>query len=160
MKFVQVGIGLAFLVSASFFATPRLAAQTSSQPGSLPLSRTGNGPIAVISFADGSSLTTSAERGVSDLVALQPEEAVNLQLNFPASTAGRRVVVQSLDGGFAKASGDGSIVNPDGTLNLTFQAGASPGLNRILILDGGTSSLLRFWVINTEQPTANPPLLR
>ena len=152
MKFSTVLSGLAFVASIQLLATARLTAQSSAalQP---------SGPIALISFADGSSLTTSAERGVSDLVGLQKEEVVNLQLTFPAASAGHRVIIQSLDGGFAQASGDKSIVSSDRTLNFAFQAGPSPGLNRILILNQGTSSLLRFWVINTEEPSANPPQL-
>lgn len=153
MKFRSLLAGLALLASTQLLAPARFAAQT--PPGLPP-----KGPIALLSFADGSSLTTSAERGISDLVGLQKAEVVNLQLTFPTVSAGHRVVVQSLDGGFAKASGPSSIVSLNRSLTLTFQAGTSPGLNRILIFDQGTSSILRFWVINTERPESNPPLLR
>jgi hypothetical protein len=152
MKFFTLLFGLAAFASVTFFAAPFASAQVANDPATRA-----KRPVVAISFADGKSLTTSAEGGLSDLVALQPDEVVNLQLNFPASAANQRIVVQSLDGGFA--SGTKNTVDADGTLNFAFQAGASPGLNRILVINQGTSSILRFWVINTSEPTANPPQL-
>ena len=150
MKLSPQLTGLAALASVMFCSAPYALAQVANDPATRE-----KRPIVEISFADGKSLTTSAEGGLSDLVALQPDEVVNLQLNFPLSAAKQRIVVQSLDGGFA--SGTKNTVDTNGTLNVTFQAGASPGLNRILVINQGTSSILRFWVTNTSDPTANPP---
>ena len=152
MKLSPLLTELAVLASVMFCSAPYAWAQVANDPATRE-----KRPIVAISFADGKSLTTSAEGGLSDLVALQPDELVNLQLNFPLSAAKQRIVVQSLDGGFA--SGTENTVDADGTLNVTFQAGASPGLNRILVINQGTSSILRFWVTNTSDPTANPPQL-
>ena len=152
MKFPPLLNGLAALASVMFCSVRYASAQMANDPVTRE-----KRPVVAISFADGKSLTTSAEGGLSDLVALQPDEVVNIQLNFSLSAAKQRVVVQSLDGGFA--SGTKNIADADGTLNVTFQAGASPGLNRILVINQGTSSILRFWVINTSDPTANPPQL-
>src|SRR5678815_166897 len=152
MKLSPLLTGLAGLDSVMLCSAPYALAQVANDPATRE-----KRPIVAISFADGKSLTTSAEGGLSDLVALQPDEVVNLQLNFPLSTAKQRIVVQSLDGGFA--SGTENTVDADGTLNVTFQAGSSPGLNRILVINQGTSSILRFWVINTAEPSANPPQL-
>jgi len=152
MKLSPLLTVLAALVSVMFCSAPYASAQVANDPATRE-----KRPVIAISFADGKSLTTSAEGGLSDLVALQPDEIVNLQLNFPLSAAKQRIVVQSLDGGFA--SGTKNTADAEGTLNVTFQAGASPGLNRILVINQGTSSILRFWVINTSDPTANPPQL-
>ena len=152
MKLSPLLTELAVLASVMFCSAPYAWAQVANDPATRE-----KRPIVAISFADGKSLTTSAEGGLSDLVALQPDEVVNLQLNFPLSAAKQRIVVQSLDGGFA--SGTENTVDADGTLNVTFQAGGSPGLNRILVINQGTSSILRFWVTNTSDPTANPPQL-
>jgi hypothetical protein len=152
MKLSPLLTGLAGLASVMFCSAPYALAQVANDPATRE-----KRPIVAICFADGKSLTTSAEGGLSDLVALQPDEVVKLQLNFPLSAAKQRIVVQSLDGGFA--SGTENTVDADGTLNVTFQAGASPGLNRILVINQGTSSILRFWVTNTSDPTANPPQL-
>ena len=152
MKLFPLLTGLAALASVIFCSAPYASAQVANDPATRE-----KRPIVAISFANGKSLTTSAEGGLSDLVALQPDEVVNLQLNFPLSAAKLRIVVQSLDGGFA--SGTENTVDADGTLNVTFQASASPGLNRILVVNQGTSSTLRFWVINTTEPSANPPQL-
>jgi len=152
MKLSPLLTELAVLASVMFCSAPYASAQVANDPATRE-----KRPIVAISFADGKSLTTCAEGGLSDLVALQPDEVVNLQLNFPLSAAKQRIVVQSLDGAFA--SGTENTVDADGTLNVTFQAGASPGLNRILVINQGTSSILRFWVTNTSDPTANPPQL-
>jgi len=152
MKNSPLLTGLAALASVIFCSAPYASAQMAND-----LATREKRPIVAINFADGKSLTTSTEGGLSDLVALQPDEAVNLQLNFPLSAAKQRIVVQSLDGGFA--SGTENTVDASGTLSVTFQASASPGLNRILVINQGTSSILRFWVINTSDPTANPPQL-
>ncbi len=142
-------IGLCLLVTASSFALSELHAQVRSDRLS-----------ATITFGDGTSLNVSkSETGDSELVALNPDEVVNLQLAFVTPNAGHRLVVQSLDGGVAQAVDRNSAPAADGTLKLSFRAGASPGLNRLLIINGATSSTLRFWVINTQQPDANPPLL-
>ena len=152
MKFSAHLTGLAALASVMFCSAPNASAQVPNDPASRE-----KRPVVAISFADGKSLTISAEGGLSDLVALQPDEVVSLQLNFALSAAKQRIIVQSLDGGFA--SGTKNTVDADGTLNVTFQAGASPGLNRILVINRGTSSILPFWVINTSDSTANPPQL-
>ena len=152
MKFSSLPAGLAALASVMSCSATYVSAQVPNDPATRE-----KRPVVTISFADGKSFTTSAEGGLSDLVALQPDEVVSLQLTFPLSAAKQRIVVQSLDGGFA--SGTENTVDADGTLNVTFQAGASPGLNRILVINQGTSSILRFWVINTSDSTANPPQL-
>jgi hypothetical protein len=152
MKLSPLLTVLAALASVMFCSAPYASAQVANDPATRE-----KRPVIAISFADGKSLTTFAEGGLSDLVALQPDEVVNIQLNFSLSAAKQRVVVQSLDGGFA--SGTKNTVDADGTLNITFQAGASPGLNRILVINQDTSSILRFWVINTSDPTANPSQL-
>ena len=152
MKFSPLLTGLAALASVMFCLSPYGSAQVANDPTTRK-----KRPVVAISFADGKSLTTSAEGGLSDLVALQPDEVVNIQLKFPLSAAKQRIVVQSLDGGFA--SGTKNAVDADGCLNVTFQAGGSPGLNRILVINQGISSILRFWVINTAEPSANPPQL-
>jgi len=152
MKFPPLITGLAALASVMFFFAPSASPQVANDPATRE-----KRPVVAIRFADSKLLTTSAEGGLSDLVALQPDEVVNVQLNFPLSAMQQRIVVQSLDGGFA--SGTENTIDADGTLNVTFQAGSSPGLNRILVINQGTSSILRFWVINTAEPSANPPQL-
>jgi hypothetical protein len=115
------------------------------------------GPIATITFADGSSLTTSAETGLSELIALDPQETVQILLTFPTSLAGQRAEIQSPDGGTAATAGNAEpIIHADGTVALVFQIGAPPGQYRITAAAGGAVSTIRLWVPDPENESANP----
>ncbi len=149
----------ALSASFLFFTSPPLPAQpvVPIDPGQL--GQSGVGPIALIGFADGRWLTATAERGISGFIGLQAGEAVTVQLTFPLSLVEGRIVAESLDGGILGADQPNPIINLDGTVNLTFQAGARPGLNRVALQTGGNVSLLRFWVLDPQNSLAHPPLL-
>ncbi len=155
-------LSLARLASLSLLllaSSHQLAAQIKPPIDPGDLGQSGLGPVAVIGWADGRWLTATAERGVSGLVGVQPGEIVTVQLSFPLTLAGQRFVAESLDGGALTADQPLSVINPDGTVNLTFKAGALPGLNRVAVQTGGQISLLRFWVLDPTNRTSHPALL-
>ena len=159
MKSAVVLSGLALFAGVFFSPIPRLLAQATSGVDPQLMGQSGEGPVALIGFANGGSLTATAERGLSGVVGLQAHETVSLQLSFPANFAGQRVVAESLDGGILRANQPAAIVNRDGSVKLTFEGGALPGLNRVAVRAGSNISVLRFWVIDPRNSTAHPPLL-
>ncbi len=158
MKFFNVVAGLAAFASVTFYPVSFLLAQA-VQVDPQQLGQSGDGPVAVVSFADGRWLTATAERGLSSPIGLQPNDEVTLELSFPQDFAGQPIGAESLDGGTLLSSQRTAILNADGAINLTFAAGTQPGLHRIAVRAGGTVSLLRFWVIDPANPTSHPELL-
>ncbi|MBA3833384.1 MAG: hypothetical protein H0X34_16135 [Chthoniobacterales bacterium] len=159
MKSSVVLAGLAFLAGIFFSPIPRLSAQVPSGVDPQLMGQSGDGPVVVIGFANGSSIIATAERGLSGVVGLQAHQTVSLQLSFPANFAGQPIVAESLDGGILRANQPAATVNSDGSVNLTFEGGALPGLNRVALHAGGNISVLRFWVIDPRNSTTHPPLL-
>lgn len=158
MKFRILLAGLATLASVTFVPVSLSLAQTAQVDPQL-LGQSGDGPVAVVSFPDGRWLTATAERGLSPLIALQPNDQVTLELSFPQDFAGQSIEAEPLDGGTLAANQRSATLSADGVMSLTFAAGAQPGLHRIALRVAGTVSLLRFWVIDPANPSAHPTLL-
>jgi hypothetical protein len=158
MKFSTLLAGLAVLASITFFPVSLSLAQT-AQVDPQQLGQSGDGPVAVVLLSDGRWLATTAERGLSSLIGLQPNDQVTLELSFPQDFAGQPIGAESLDGGTLSSSQRTATLNADGVLSLTFAAGVQPGLHRIALRAGGTVSLLRFWVIDPANPSSHPVLL-
>jgi hypothetical protein len=158
MKFFPPLNGLAVLASITFFHVSHSLAQT-AQVDPQQLGQSGDGPVAVVSFSDGSWLAATAERGLSSLIGLQPNDQVTLELSFPQDFAGQPIGAESLDGGTLSSSQRTATLNADGVLSLTFAAGVQPGLHRIALRAGGAVSILRFWVIDPANPSSHPTLL-
>lgn len=115
-------------------------------------------PSATITFADGTQVKTQSTDGRFQLVGLHLSEAVDIALEFPAVLLSNSASTQSLDGGsiisFSKGPGGA------GTLaSMRFRAGARPGLYRVLVPGLGGYALLQFWIIDPNNPKAEPPVL-
>ena len=158
MKLLKI-VAVMTLVSLLVLGPSPASAQAKQPIDPQQMGQSGDGPVVVIGFSDGRWLTATAERGISGVIGLRAREAVSVQLNFPANFAGQRIVAESLDGGSLTADQPASAINSDGTVNLTFQAGALPGLNRVAVRVAGKISLLRFWVLDPKNSLAHPPLL-
>lgn len=90
---------------------------------------------------------------------MQKGETVSLLLSYPMDFAGQPVVAESLDGGTLKANQLIALVKADATVDLSFTAGTQPGLYRIAVRAGDNLSLLRFWVLDPDNPAAQPAVL-
>lgn len=119
---------------------------------------TDNRPSATITFANAKSLTTKTQ--AEQFVSINPGEKVSVQLQFPPTLATSAVIVQPLDGGIISAADQNNAVGLDGKASLQFRAGMQPGLYRVLVIAGGTSSAIQFWVADATNPPANPPTLK
>jgi hypothetical protein len=105
---------------------------------------------ATITFANGGSITiASNDQQIFSSVDILSGEAPNIQLQLPSSFVNTPVGIEPLDGGFAP---DELQVAQDGSAGFVFQAGAQPGLYRIVLATAHTSVLLQFTVPNPGNP--------
>jgi len=119
-----------------------------------PLSaQTAPGPRARIIFADDTSVIIHGHHRNGEVrfspVAILAGERVTVQLRLPARFANKLLAVQTLDGGRAT---DDVVIQGDGQAALAFEAGAQPGLYRILLSTGDNAATLQFSVPNPANP--------
>lgn len=114
-------------------------------------------PTVTIGFANSPSVRTHGHGRHFGLLAIRPHETVNIQVQFAVEAAGASLLVHALDGGEARTP-QAPTVAADGTASFQFQAGAQPGLYRIVI-SGVGDSLLQFWVPDPKNPNGDPPVL-
>jgi hypothetical protein len=115
-------------------------------------------PSATITFADRTQIKTQSTTRRFPLVGLHLSEAVDIALDVPAVLLSSAATAQSLDGGTVISFS----MNPGGSgtlASIRFQAGAQPGLYRVLVPGLGGPGLLQFWVIDPNNPKAKPPVL-
>jgi hypothetical protein len=118
------------------------------------------GPVALITFANSTSVRTRSRGGHFHLAGIHPSETVNVRLQFPLSFAGTTLAVSTLDGGEARVQRQNSLIAADGTTSLQFKASDQPGLYRVLIAAGASHSVLKFWVADPNNPKNNQPVLQ
>jgi hypothetical protein len=118
------------------------------------------GPVALITFANSTSVRTRSKGGHFRLTGIRPSETVNARLQFPLSFVGTTVAVSALDGGEARVQSQNSLIGSDGTTTLQFKASAQPGLYRVLIVAGASRSVLRFWIADPNNPQNNRAVLK
>jgi hypothetical protein len=139
MNFQLMLKALAFL-AICFWAGP-LSAQTAP------------GPKAKIIFSDDTSIIIRGHHRNDEVrflpVAVLAGERVTVQLRLPARFANTFLAVQPLDGGRAS---DDVVIQADGRATLAFEAGAQPGLYRLLLVTGDKSATLQFSVPNPANP--------
>jgi hypothetical protein len=137
--------GLAFFASVTLCSISTLPAQTdslvSSAPATSPPAASG-----VITFASGQAIRAHSAAGRFPPVTLNPLETASIKLRFAATLAGAPVIVQPLDGGTVGLTDQSATVALDGTTSFQFQAANQPGLYRVLVIAGGTVSMVQFSV--------------
>lgn len=108
-----------------------------------------------IFFSDGSNLVATS----SDLIGLQPNQAVNVAVQYPLSAIGRRISAEPLDGGRVLGAAQQLVVNANGTIQFQFQTGSGPGIYQVSLHDGANEIGIRFWVFDSEIPADNPQVV-
>lgn len=151
------------MFAAGAFLNSHLSAQspaaTPAPEASPPSIQSDDSPSATVTFASGASTQISSQSGYFPLVASNAGEAHTINLQLPA-TAPRNLIVQPLDGGALGAGAQSSAVSVDGTTSFQFQLGMKAGRYRVLLNDGGVTTLLQFWVADPQNPQANPPAVQ
>jgi hypothetical protein len=110
--------------------------------GQLALSQTPD-VSATVQFSTGE---TFAITDTSTSIGLQPNELVNVTIQFAADAVGEPVVVEAPDGGTTSVGSSIPVVGADGTLTFAFVAPSHGGQNSICIRTGSRSFCLQFSV--------------
>jgi hypothetical protein len=138
-------LGLAFFAGVIVCSISILSAQTDSLVPSAPVSPP-PAASAVITFASGQAIRSHSAGGRFTPVTLNPLDTTAIRLQFASTLAGTPVTVQPLDGGSVGLTAQSVTVASDGTISFQFQAGAPPGLYRVLVIAGATVSMVQFSV--------------
>ncbi len=116
--------------------------------------------VAVVTYGTtGGYVVSRCPSGIFELIAVQPDQVVQVTIQYPASQALATVLAETLDGGSITFPAGGSVIDAQGTFSFTFQAGHDPGLNQVSLRQGLQELGLQFWVIDTQNPDNNPPTL-
>jgi hypothetical protein len=129
-------------------ATPSLL-QSTPLPYSPPAAP---GTTFTVFFNGGSYVVATS----NDLVGLQPNQVVDVAVQFSADKGGHTVTAEPLDGGRVIGPSNKLVVAADGTFRFKFQAGQDPGISQINLHDGAQETGLQFWVLNQQDPQENP----
>lgn len=156
-RFLLSCASLLILAATGFSQTPGIPPLPAPTVGSVAPEKVG--PKATIAFTGKAPLKVGSKSGHFPLTAIRPREVVEVELQFAASWANTPLVLQAPDGGNFIGPLKDRAVAPDGTAKFRFQVADQPGLYRLLILGGGGSSTLKFWVTDPQKPGANPPVL-
>ena len=138
-------MGLAFFASVTVCSISTLPAQTGSTVSAAPVPPL-PAPSAVITFASGQAIRGHSSTGRFEAVSLNPLETASIKLQFTTTFASTPVVVQALDGGSLGLTDQSATIGLDGATSFQFQAGAQPGLYRILVIANGSVSIVQFSV--------------
>jgi hypothetical protein len=134
------------LLAGIFLWLCSCCAVTAQDPAPLPASS------AQITFPNQQVVTVTSASGIFDPVTVNPQDAVNVQLQFPITAAGIGVLIQVMDGGVLGIDGDSVTVGEDGTLSFPFQVSDVPGLYRVLVISNDQPvAQVQFWVPNPEE---------
>jgi hypothetical protein len=127
------------------------------RPTVSPVATVAPARVATVIFADGSTVQTWATTGRFQLIGLHANESVNIALPTSADSIGTSAAIQLLDGGTILGTTQASTINP--LVSIAFRAADKPGVYRVLVRGPGPPQTLQFWVRNTQDPSAYPPVV-
>jgi hypothetical protein len=178
MSFIRWTITLFALVLPCFSAVAQLPTPTPT-PAELP-----NPPYAIVTYPSANpatqsqSVTTSCLNGIFELVGLQPDQVVQVVVQYPTNQALQVVNLEALDGGIILPPTVGPVnpprgpltvpvqpvslslvISTDGTVVFTLQATHNLGRNQIRLRQGSQELGLQFWVLDPQNPQNNPPAI-
>lgn len=78
--------------------------------------------VAVVTYGSNGAAVSQCPQGIFDLVAVQPDQTVQVTIQYPATQALQTVLAEALDGGTITFPTGGSVISAQGTLTFTFQA--------------------------------------
>lgn len=92
-------------------------------------------------------------------VGLQPQQAVDITLQYPIAHAGAHLAVEPLDGGRIVNPVANLTVAPNGTFTFRYEVGSKPGLYQIRVHYDSQAVALQFWVVDNAHLDNAPPVL-
>jgi len=143
--------GLVVLASLFFLQLPGLRAQTDDTQSPL---------WARIDLGSNRIVKLRNSHAAFERVGLDPDQTIEITLQYPVEMAGQAIVAEPLDGGRVTVSGKGLVINAEGRASFQFKARDVTGEARISLYAGETLQTLRFWVRDKEHPERNPKVAR
>jgi hypothetical protein len=143
MNFLHRFVRLAVFASATFLLFQHLDAQSP-------------GVTANVQFSNGQSVNVA---DFSGLIGIQPQELVNVRLQFTPDAFGEPIIIDALGGGRTSIGNSIRVVEADGSLSFAYITTASPGPRSIGIRRGSSTSCMQFWVLDPAHPKNNPPVI-
>jgi len=111
---------------------------------------------ATIQFSNGQTVNVT---DFSNLIGTQPNDFVNITIEFPSDAIGQPVIVEAIDGGSVSTGSSIRVVEADGSLSFAFFGTTKPRLKSVGIRGGAGTFLLQFWVLDLANPQNNPSTL-
>lgn len=145
------------IVVASFF----LAHLVPAEPPPPPASSAGtevnpDGALSMaIKYARGFEKRRRSHHGVMEPVGVPLGQAVEITLEFPKTMVGHPVVIALLDGGQISTSQQPLVVAPNGTVNFSFQPGATAGIYRLMVR-GAQPCELQLYAFDPNKTRTRP----
>jgi hypothetical protein len=142
---------LTLLISIYFAVAPEFRASISMLPNGPPPVAD---PYALIEIGQ----TPGFYAHGSDRVGIAPNQVAFIEVYLGMNGSECTVNIEALDGGSVDTTT--AYTNFDGVLDFNFQAGPNPGASQVSLHIGNSEPMgLQFWVLDTSDPTNNPPII-
>ena len=136
------------------------ASMQAQAPPSLPLDPLPGQPkVATVTVGLGKVVSARRHKITFEKIGLQPQQAIDIALQYPVALAGHRVAVEPLDGGQVLTPAQNLAVAIDGTFTFRYQAGAKPGLYQVRVHYDAQAVALQFWVLDNAHLENSPPVI-
>lgn len=103
---------------------------------------------AVVQLSNGQTVTVT---DFSNQIGVQPNEIVNVTLQFPSEAIGEPIVVEATDGGSTSLGSSIAVVDVNGSISFAFRAPARTGTKSVGIRRGSTTFRLQFSVLDASR---------
>lgn len=114
-------------------------------------------PVLLVSLGPTGSVFATANGNIFPLVGVQPDQSIQITVQFGTDQIAQTAQLTALDGGTLTFPPTGLTVSPEGTIAFSFVATHDPGLNQISLLVGGQEFGVQLWVLDLSDPANNPP---
>jgi hypothetical protein len=114
-------------------------------------------PSLLVNLGPTQAVIASANGQIFPLVGVQPDQTVQVTVQYPPDQALQTVQATPLDGGTISFPPGGTTISADGTITFAFTATHDPGLNQVSLQQGSVELGVEFWVFDNSDPENNPP---
>jgi hypothetical protein len=148
---------LAFFATSAFGQTNQVVGASALPPTSPMSLRPQVDATVTVTLSATQSVSVNSTAGVSDKIALQPNQSVDVIVKFAAPKTGHNVNVDALDGGRVVIAGNSTSVAASNSVHFNLQVAGEPGICRVVLRDGAQEIGFQFWVLDPNNPNSNPP---
>jgi len=117
-------------------------------------------PSLLVNLGPTQAVIASANGQIFPLVGVQPDQTVQVTVQYPPDQALQTVQATPLDGGTISFPPGGTTINANGTITFAFTATHDPGLNQVSLQQGSVELGVEFWVFDNSDPENNPPTVQ